>query len=116
MKAIDVANELKKLIAGLETNPDVDVPAALVYFNCGKEEFRALARILPHPLVKGVDFEGERYADKTLTYKGAAMRIKASIPMSKVCRLVSPAIPAKYECEPILSPEEDAELEAEVTQ
>jgi hypothetical protein len=115
MKAIEVATELKKLVVALETNPEVDIPPAHLYFSCEKEAFMALARILPHPLTKGVDYEEKSYADKTLTYQSGAIRIKATVRLSQVCRLVSPAIPAKYECDPILSPQEDEALEAEVS-
>lgn len=118
LKAIELATELRKLVEALEANPKLDVPKVFMSFGTSrsKEQFRALAHVLPRPLKKSLKNEGERFAEIELEYDSESLRVWASIPQAETCRLVSPAIPAKYECEPILSPEEDAALEAEVQQ
>ena len=115
-KASEVATELRKLADALDREPEQELIRPDLDFNCkyvgdaDKPTFLALARILPRPLAKGVcayDADGMQ-----LTYTSPALIVTTEIKRSKVCRLIEPerTIPAKYECEPLLSPEEDAAL------
>ena len=118
-KASEVAQELRKLADALDKEPDTSI--SNVY--CGislksKESFLSVARVLPRPLWK--DLSATEYVldnrqhkpDGSLDFGAAwpAIHIRAQVDRSLVCRLVKPAIPAKYECDPLLSQEEEASL------
>jgi hypothetical protein len=115
-KASEVANELRKLADALDQEPDIELIRAEVDFPCkyigdiDKPIFLALARILPRPLVK----RKQSYDDRALeiSHTTPAMRVTAEILQSKVCKLVQPEriIPAVYDCEPLLSIEEEESL------
>lgn len=114
MKAIVLAQELQKLADALRQNPDAEISKPWMHFSAyatGKDEFKNMARMLPRPLKKSVEYANTSSPELELKYVGEGLEIHLSTLQSNTCRLVSPAIPAKYECESILSPEEDAELE-----
>ena len=116
-KASEVAAELNKLADALMREPDQELPKADISFYCkylgdkGKPMFLSLARILPHPLTKAV----QKYCDDgmEIAYASAAASIVATIERSQVCKLVKAAqtIPAEYDCDPLLSAEEENSLE-----
>lgn len=110
VKAGEVAQELRKLADALDKEPEILIPQAFMFLSCryesnGREMFLNLARLMPRPLVKKQDG-----ADLELTYRGDALSVKAYVEQSKVCTLKEPARPAVYECEPLLSQEEEATL------
>lgn len=108
--ASQVATELRRIADALDKNPELNLRPYLS-ISAGdddKDEFMALARTMPRPMEKGVDFAGTPYEDFTLTH--GFWRIK--IPRSKMCVLVEPARPERYECPSILSPEEEEALGA----
>ena len=118
MKAILLADELQKLVDALRNNPDAEVSKPWLHFSAyatSKDQFKNLARMLPRPLKKSVEYENTSSPELQLKYNGEGLEIHLVTLQSNTCRMVSPAIPAKYECESILSPEEDAELERSVT-
>jgi hypothetical protein len=110
-KAGEVAIELRKLADSLDQQPDADITRPWVYFyGYNKKEFLSVVKILPRPLKKSISSPGETYARRVVTYENAIIDLKASVPQSLVCELLEPAKLATYRCEPLLSPDEDAEL------
>ena len=111
-KASEVAIELRKLADALDREPDSDIERPYILFSHyteeGKEKFKTLARLLPRPIEKNWEELPNGYLN--LIYDTPAAYIKAYIPRSVVCTLVEPAKPAVYNCEPLLSIEEEAAL------
>ena len=108
MQAHEVANELRRIAKALDNAAELEI-APYLSINAAsdtKEDFLTLARIMPRPMKKGVDFPHTDYSDFKLEH--SFWRIKVS--QSKVCTIVKPAQPAQYECPSILSDEEEAEL------
>jgi len=113
-KASEIAKELRKVADALDRAPEQELPIANVDFYCkyagvkGKPMFLALARILPHPLAKSDDGMG----GLELTYTAPALCVRTVVERDKVCKIITPKqiIEAVYDCEPLLSPEEDAAL------
>lgn len=107
-KAKEVAAELRKLAEGLESDPEAEVSQPWITFWPGKEAFLSLARLLPRPISKKYDAN-----DVTLAYgspSGTPIYVRAVAGRTLVCRLVEPAKPAVYECEPLLSEAEEAQI------
>ena len=69
-------------------------------------EGKALDAMLARLVAKFESYEGTSYEDFTLEGDGFVLHI----PRSKMCILVEPARPARYECPSILSDEEEAAL------
>jgi hypothetical protein len=110
MEAGKVATELRRIADALDKGPELDLDP---YFSIGvrgddKTTFLALAKIMPRPMVKGIDFTGTSYEDFKLEHD--FWRIK--IARKSMCVLVEPARPARYECPTILSEEEEDALGA----
>lgn len=116
-KASEVASELRKLADGLDREPDMEVddPYVSFYNGSNKQKFLGTIRALPRPLVK--EYEDGAYGEVKVVYKSSAITIKCSVMRSVVCKVVKPAetIPAVYECEPLLSLEDDAKIDDEVS-
>lgn len=95
----------------IEKGGDAEIVKPSIYFTHfdDKDAFLALAKLLPRPLVKLYD-EGT-YGDMKLDYKTDDIYVTARIQRSAICRLVEPAQPAKYECEPLLDVDELAGVE-----
>jgi hypothetical protein len=106
-----VAAELRRIADLLDKTPDVKiVKPNLSFFHSyqgTKESFLSLAKVFPRPIKKGDGYEHDEY---TLTHESEALGVYAAIKKSKICTLVEPARPARYECTPILSLEEEAAL------
>lgn len=112
-KASEVAAELRKFVEGLEKNPDAEVSQPTMLFSAGnKEQFLNVARAMPRPMTKSLVGQDSRWPTIELRYRTDAISLWAKVPQSETCTLVEAAKPAVYRCDPILSPEEDAELEA----
>jgi len=112
-KAKDVAVELRRIADSLEQEPDAEVERpSLAWFLREKESMQTLARILPHPLKKDVEDPARSFSSIKITAESCtAICVYASIERSRICRLVRPAQPAEYECEPLLSEDEEEALE-----
>lgn len=111
-KATEVAAELRKLADALDANPEAVIPRPWVSFSRDwgkndKEKFLNVCRLIPRPAEK-------KYTENEvrLTYKTENININACIERAEVCEIIEAAKPAVYNCPPLLSPEEDAELEA----
>ena len=108
MKASELATKLRKLADALDKAPDAEINpyVSISPRNDDKETFLELAKVLPRPLTKKIRHEGTSYEDFTLEGDGFVL----GIPRSKMCILVEPARPARYECPTIFSDEEEAAL------
>jgi hypothetical protein len=107
LKAIEVANELRRIADALETDPDLKIePYFIIDTETNKDAFIALAKIMPKPMTKGIDFEGTTYEDFKLKHSFWCIKILRSA----YCRILEPAKPAVYDCPSILSEEEESTL------
>jgi hypothetical protein len=113
-KAGLVAIELRKLAYALDAQPDAVITKPYISFHgYSKDEFMAIARLLPRPLRKNVDEpEDPKWARVRVSHKNPALDVDASVPQSLTCQLIEPAKPAVYRCDPILSEEEEVEVTA----
>lgn len=110
-KAHEVAAALRTFADRLDLTPDAIVSRPFVSFSRDygkddKEKFLNVAKALPRPFTK--EWSGN---ELQVIHDNPAAYIYARIDRSDVCELVEPAKPAVYRCDPILSEEEDAELE-----
>lgn len=115
-KASEVASELRKLADSLDKQPEVEIPAPGVYFPTRYEDKKAflnVASILPHPIKKTYPCNG---TEIELEYRTSAIRVSTCGQRDTVCKLVEPAKPAVYRCEPLLSEAEEAALETAVAE
>jgi len=110
-KASEVAAELRKLADSLEQEPETEIRPFLIrtyHTSSSKQDFLNLVRLLPHPFSK----EYER--DALLILRGkdfeTPVSFRAHIDRDIVCRVVKPAQEAVYECEPLLSEAEEAQI------
>jgi hypothetical protein len=109
-KASEVAAELRKFADCLDKEPDTEIDKPFVYFiHYSKKPFISLARLMPRPFKKGKEEYGSDPRIR-IVYENASIDITSTIPQSSTCTLVKPAQPAIYDCDPILSLEEDAQL------
>jgi len=106
--AAQTAAELRRIADALDTNPGLELEPYLsinVKKN-NKESFIELAKTMPRPMTKGIDFADTTYTDFKLEH--SFWRIK--IPQSSYCKIKIPARPAEYECPSIFSDEEEKEM------
>lgn len=113
--AHQVAIELRKFADALDTDPDVEIAKTNVWWyfwsKSDKEMFKRIVRLLPRPLVKSIDDPTSDNPRIVVTSpSNAAVEFEARIPQRVNCRLVEPARPAVYDCEPLLSETEEAEI------
>ena len=103
-----VALELRRIADALVKEPEAEVTRPSLWFWCwsNKDEFLNLVRLLPRPLTKDYTDDSE------LIMRGEyeAIDFQCRINRSAVCTLIEPAKPAVYNCEPLLSDEEEAAL------
>jgi len=113
-----IANELRRIADSLDKEPETELPQPLMSFPCddyysedhGKYRFLAAVRLLPHPLVKTISETQYEVGHGRAT--DAPVWFRAYIERKSICKLVEPAKPAVYDCSPLLSIEEETELEA----
>jgi hypothetical protein len=109
--AKEVAIELSKLADALNQEPDAELPRTYVSFYCEtKAQFIGSVQSIPRPLVKSEDRDDDPWKRIRVAHETPALHINASVLKSLTCELVTPARPAVYRCDPILSLEEDAAL------
>lgn len=107
----EVADALQILVQALNNRREVEIPGFRILagssYSTAKKQFLNLARLLPRPVEK-------TYSDNTLELKislfNDAVILTHSIARNEVCTQLSPAIPAKWSCEPLLSSDEANEL------
>ena len=109
-----VAVQLRKLADSLDKNPEAEIVKPTIFFSHAyrgvgaKGWFIALVKSLPRPIKKS---DGYYHDEVIVEYNDPALCINSSIPKSLTCTLVHAAIPAEYSCDPILSLEEESNLE-----
>ena len=96
--AASIAQELRKVADLLEKTPTADLPRPSLYFpcrygGCTKEQFIAVTKVFPRPVEKGEYYPHEEI---TLTHRTDAIVVQACIEKNKICRLIAPAVPARY--------------------
>lgn len=111
MKAIDAVENLRELADLLEKHPEADVSSVYLHlYFYDKESFFSIARDFMRPCVK--KYEDGDHGYLTLTHgksdHGGETNLK--ILRSTACTLVEPAKPAVYDCDLILSADEEAQL------
>jgi hypothetical protein len=105
-----VAAEFRKLADALDKEPDAECVRPVVGFFCNsKEQFITAATAMPRPFKKKDSWDGKEI---DLDYNTKVVIVRVQVPKSLTCTLVKAAQPAVYECDPILSAIEEAELEA----
>ena len=112
VKGIELANELRKLADAVEQLEEVVTyvdPTIYFGFSYGYEQhkqgFIDFAKVMPKPFDKVYDG-----TELKLKYTAGGLNIQAYIERDKVCTLITPAQPAVYDCTPILSKAEEAQL------
>ena len=113
-RASEVATALRALADRLDTHPDllIGTPRIWFYFHA-KETFTNMVRLMPRPLKKTIFMPESQWPDLLVDFRSKPLDITATIPKSLSCTLIEPARPAVYRCDPVLSPEEDAEMVGE---
>lgn len=100
-----VAAELRRLADSLDKEPEAEIERpTLDFYHWSKESkdrFLNLARLFPRPFDKC--YEGN---DFKILYENDGIKVYAKADRDYVCKLVTPAVDAVYECEPLLSQEE----------
>lgn len=112
VKGIELAKELRKLADGVEGMSEVvtfSTPRVYFGFAYGNEKhkqgFIEFAKIMPKPFEKKfTDYELQ------LVYENESLAVQAYIERDKVCKIITPAQPAVYDCEALLSQAEIAQL------
>lgn len=107
----EVAAKFRQIADLLDKTPETIVPRPYIGFSCdSKEMFVRTSRLMPRPLTKKIDFPDTSYADFCITNETDAVHLYCKVPQSMTCTLITPARPAVYDCEPILSLEEEEEV------
>jgi hypothetical protein len=110
-KASEVATELRKLADALDREPEAKMDRPLVFFYPeDKQMFLNQARIFPKPLTKVIEDPDGSYPKMCLENKGKGIWLRTVISRDVVCKVVKPATPAVYDCEPLLSQDEEESL------
>ena len=112
MQAHEIAAELRKLADHYEQFGEAELISPSLEFNllgASKEQFLAVARTLPHPFEKDYGRESDPYAFAKLTFRGG-IDVHAIAYRKTVCRVIKPAQEAVFECEPLLSEAEEAQI------
>ena len=103
-----VAAELRRIADALDKEPEAEIVKPTVWFWSydHRASFLNLIRLIPRPIEKeyGISSLIVRKRDWPNT------QFQARVDRSVVCKIVEPAKPAVYECEPLLSDEEEATL------
>lgn len=118
-KAAEVATELRKLADRLEAAGELNVPYAFVIFTFqpdSKDSFLTFAKeVMPRPFKK-VYNETAYASDLRLVHDAKnednvdTLTLWAKIDRKSLCRLVKPAQPAVYDCDPLFSEAEEEEI------
>jgi len=113
MTNIALAAELHKLAAHLEAQPEVEIGRFYLTnsWSCSASQIKAIARAFPRPLTKRITSAGTAHERIRMDGPlGGDFSYWFDVERAKVCRLIKPAQEAVYECEPLLSPKEEAAL------
>jgi hypothetical protein len=113
-KSSEVAAELRKIADALDLEPEINVERPYLNFShyskTMKDSFLAVARLLPRPLKKTYPTDDNEYSSVAVSYDSPGLYVSDSIIRTAVCTVITPAQPAKYDCELTLLDHEDAAL------
>jgi hypothetical protein len=99
----EFAEQLRRLADKWERLPKETRRPWLGVYVWSKDEGVALIRAIGGRWTKSLK-------EPNLVFTSRETGLEIQFSQSQVCRLVEPAVPAKYECGPLLSPQEEAEL------
>jgi len=108
-KAHEIAAELRRIADSIEREPETEMVRPMVsFYNDTKEQFLATARLFPRPLHKDID--DRKYGLENADYRKGAVWLRSQIDRNQVCTLIKAAQPAVYDCEALLSEDEESTL------
>jgi len=101
-KMSEVAAELRKLADAMDQYPDAEIARPLISIGSNERDlFKNAAKVMPHPFTKEMsDWCGTPSIQ--LNHESDSIRVWALADRKGVCRIIKPAIPAEYECDPLL--------------
>ena len=105
-----LAEQLRKYADCLDRHPNDEMPKMYIgSISNDKETFIRSARAIPHPATKGTDGDSQ-YPYCQVQYEADGVIIKASVPQKGTCTIIRPAQPAVYDCDLLLTADEEEEL------
>ncbi len=109
-----IAADLRKLADALEQATDKMVMSPKLSFGAGsnRENFLGAVAVMPHPFDKLIPATSNDYDIVRLEHKMDSLTVETWAFRSTACRIVAPAQPAVYDCEPLLSAVEEETLSA----
>lgn len=113
MTSKEISTSLAEMAKVYDTGEDLPIPQLNVFCSA-KDEVVALIRAIGGRFDKDMGREDDREDDPYAYMKYSSQRIPGLtiwIDRSKVCKLIRR--PVEWECEPLLSPEDEAEIEAQ---
>jgi hypothetical protein len=114
MTSRDYAVALREAADALDARPEFELPRYVgsnfrienFYYYEDKDRFLAAMRALG----AGTKTQDDNYGSPVLRFTIPNGRLSLSVSRDRVCRLVKPAQPAEYDCQPLLSPEESEQV------
>lgn len=113
MNSHEYAGKLRELAAQLEAAPSFKLPNYSTdhYRNSGLENLRYYEEKEPFLAAVRAIGKGRKVVDdRYYNFVVADGLLHLSVNREAVCRIVKPAQPAEYDCEPLLSQAEEAQL------
>jgi len=110
----EIASDLRKLADALEQATDKTVISPKLSFGAGsnREQFLGAVAVMPHPFDKVIPSTSNEYDIVRLEHKMSSLIVETWAFRTAACRIVEPARPAVYDCEPLLSAIEEEALSA----
>ena len=112
--AAAIATELRKLADVFDHSADKQVirPEFVFYCFSNKQALIDAVSIMPRPLKKEWPDGDGQYDSVNVGFENEAIKVRAQAWRSAVCKVVKPARAAQYECEPLLSEQEESAITA----
>lgn len=113
MKSHEYAKRLHEIAEFLESRPEFETPMGvrLYQYTGSKSVFMAAARSMGSLKKEYIESCG---SEEIRVSPAGFPELILEAPRSVACRIVKPAQPAVYDCEPFLSQAEESEIEPEV--
>jgi hypothetical protein len=113
-KAVEIAAELRRIADVLDKEPEAELVKPTLSFHhwSDKARFLELVKVFPRPFDKEYEPPTDEYANLILKHSTDGLFVFSSILRNAVCRIKTPAQAAEYECEPLLSLEEEEAITA----
>ena len=104
----EFASKLRTLADKWEQLPEQKNTPLLFVENSRKEDAVAIVKGIGGHWTKTITNPDHPYA--RVVYASRETGLEVSLYRDSLCRIIRPAQPAQYECEPLLSPDEEAEI------